>query len=492
MPAIARCPNASCRRVSQLVDDPLGRIFRCPRCLTKLPTAPAAAADSGWTAIVRPTLRAGSQAGGIESRPVRARSGTRVRTARVAVGAGVGADADADEWGGVGVALADGDSGDFDGIEDFGSGAALAGGPGLEGRSGGSGSDPSFGLDESGEVFVEPLSHPGSLVSAWSAASVSRASASVSLSGSRASASLSAPSVAVGGGVGSDEAEQLGRFRILGVLGQGEHATVYRASDAVLERDVALKVPRPGVLRTARALERFLGEARAQARLRHPRIVPVYEAGRAGDRHYIAMALIEGRSLADRLAEDGPLAPAGAAGMAADLAEALAYAHTLGVVHRDVKPANVRVDHRGDVYLMDFGIAYRPDSNELPRRPARSSARRRTSPPSRSRAGIGPIPCPPAINTAWARSSTSCSAAGRRSSGRRRMSCSTRSTASRRRRVHVEPRVPRPLAAICLKALAKDPDRRYPDCRALADDLRRWIRGETPAAHRRGWARLGR
>ena len=78
------------------------------------------------------------------------------------------------------------------------------------------------------------------------------------------------------------------------------------------------------------------------------------------------MALIEGRSLADRLAEDGPLPPVDAAGVAADLAEALAYAHALGVVHRDVKPANVRVDHRGDVYLMDFGIAYRPDSNELP------------------------------------------------------------------------------------------------------------------------------
>ncbi len=178
-------------------------------------------------------------------------------------GRGVGADAD--EWGGVGVALADGDSGDFDGIEDFGSGGALAGGLGLEGRSGsGAGSNPAFGLDESGEVFVEPLSHPGSLVSAWSAAS-GVAGVGVGLArrgrGPRPRALVRRASRS-GGGVGSDEAEQLGRFRILGVLGQGEHATVYRASDAVLERDVALKVPRPGVLRTARALERFLGEAR--------------------------------------------------------------------------------------------------------------------------------------------------------------------------------------------------------------------------------------
>ena len=70
--------------------------------------------------------------------------------------------------------------------------------------------------------------------------------------------------------------------------------TVYRAYDPVLERDVALKVPRQGVIRSAKGLERFLGEAKALARLRHPQIVPVYEAGCAGDRHYMAMALIEG------------------------------------------------------------------------------------------------------------------------------------------------------------------------------------------------------
>ena len=94
-----------------------------------------------------------------------------------------------------------------------------------------------------------------------------------------------------------------GRFRIVSVLGEGQHATVYRAYDPILERDVALKVPRQGVKKTAKGLERFLGEAKALARLRHPRIVPIYEAGCAGERYYIAMGLIEGSSLADRLAE---------------------------------------------------------------------------------------------------------------------------------------------------------------------------------------------
>ena len=149
------------------------------------------------------------------------------------------------------------------------------------------------------------------------------------------------------------------------MLGEGQHATVYRAYDAILDRHVALKVPRQGVLRTAKSLERFLGEARAQARLRHPRIVPVYEAGQAGDRHYIAMALIEGQSLAEHH-EESPLTFRQAAEVVVELAEALAYAHAQGVVHRDVKPANVRIDGGGDVYLMDFGIAYRPDSDEVP------------------------------------------------------------------------------------------------------------------------------
>ncbi len=88
MPGITRCPNASCGRVSQLVDDPLGRIFRCPRCSTKLPTAPAAAADAGWTAISRTSPRAGGGSSGFEGGlgRVRTRSVARGQAARVAIG----------------------------------------------------------------------------------------------------------------------------------------------------------------------------------------------------------------------------------------------------------------------------------------------------------------------------------------------------------------------------------------------------------------------
>jgi eukaryotic-like serine/threonine-protein kinase len=360
--------------------------------------------------------------------------------------------------GGAGVALADGGSSEF-----------------------GVGIDPTgwsaygLGPDESGEVCIEPLSQPGSRASAWSAASRSSVGAA------------SAPSVAVGSG----EAETFGRFRILGELGQGQHATVYRAYDALLDRDVALKVPRPGVLRTERALERFLGEARAQARLRHPRIVPVYEAGRAGDRHYLAMALIEGRGLDERLAEDGPMAPDQAAMVAAELAEALAYAHALGVVHRDVKPANVRVDHRGDVYLMDFGLAYRPDSNEMPLPPGMILGTPAYVAPEQAEGGRSdPLPASDQYSLGAVFYELLCG----------RPPFVGPPSYVLFHAIHREPpsprkvsrRVPRALAAVCLKALAKAPGRRYPDCRDLADDLRRWLRGETPLAGRRGWGRWGR
>jgi serine/threonine protein kinase len=368
----------------------------------------------------------------------------------------------AGRWGdgGAGVALADGGSSEF-----------------------GVGLDPTgwstygLGPDESGEVCIDPIAPAGSRASAWGVAS--RSSSGV--------ASASAPSVAVGSG----EAGTLGRFRILGELGQGQHATVYRAYDALLDRDVALKVPRPGVLRTERALERFLGEARAQARLRHPRIVPVYEAGRAGDRHYLAMALIEGLGLDERLAEDGPMPPDQAARVAAELAEALAYAHGLGVVHRDVKPANVRVDDRGDVYLMDFGIAYRPDSNELPLPPGMILGTPAYVAPEQAEGGhADPLPASDQYSLGALFYELLC--------GRPPFvgppsyvlfHAIHRDPPSPRA---VEPRVPRALAAICLKALAKDPRRRYADCQALADDLRRWLHGENPLAHRRGWGRLGR
>jgi len=249
---------------------------------------------------------------------------------------------------------------------------------------------------------------------------------------------------------------------------------------------VALKVPRQGVIKTTKAINRFLGEAKALARLRHPRIVPVYEAGCAGERHYIAMALIEGHNLAEQLAER-PFALHRAAEVIAELAEALAYAHTQGVVHRDVKPANIRLDNQGAIYLMDFGIAYRPESGEVPLSPGLILGTPAYLAPELVQGGQ--------IDVSPASDQYSLGAVFYELLCGRPPFCGPPSYVLYHVVHHVpaSPRalasqVPRSLAAVCLKMLAKMPDRRYGDCQQLSDDLRRWLSGETPRAYRRAWA----
>jgi len=148
-----------------------------------------------------------------------------------------------------------------------------------------------------------------------------------------------------------------GRYRIDVQVGRGGMAHVYRATDTVLGRTVAVKVLNPDYASDPAFVERFRREARAAARLNHPNVVAVFDTGSDGDLHYIVMELVEGTTLADVLSADGPLDPARAASIAERIAEALAFAHSNGLVHRDVKPANVMITPAGQVKVMDFGIA---------------------------------------------------------------------------------------------------------------------------------------
>lgn len=154
-----------------------------------------------------------------------------------------------------------------------------------------------------------------------------------------------------------------GRYRITGRLGRGGMGTVWRAEDELLRRAVAVKelhLPDVGLTEreSSSQTERALREARSVARIRHPHVVVVYDVQEHDGRPWIVMELVDGRSLADVLAEDGPLEPREAARIGAAVAGALSAAHDREVQHRDIKPANVLIESAtGRVVLTDFGIA---------------------------------------------------------------------------------------------------------------------------------------
>jgi serine/threonine-protein kinase len=151
-----------------------------------------------------------------------------------------------------------------------------------------------------------------------------------------------------------------GRYEVLSRVARGGMATVYRALDRRLEREVALKIMHPHLADGASGSDfvaRFRREARAAARLTHPGVVGVYDQGVDGDTSYLTMEFVDGTSLRRRLAESGPLSVGDALGTAEAVLDALAVAHRAGVVHRDVKPENVLLATDGRVKVVDFGLA---------------------------------------------------------------------------------------------------------------------------------------
>ncbi len=271
--------------------------------------------------------------------------------------------------------------------------------------------------------------------------------------------------------------EQVGRFRVVSVLGHGAFGNVYRAYDPLLDREVALKVPR-FVDDDPALLERFLREAKAAARLRHPNIVAIFESGHADDIPYMASEFVDGVPLY-RLLRERPPDTRTAVDWVRQIAEALDYAHSEGIVHRDIKPANIMVNAAGRPQVMDFGLAKR-EADEAARvtiegqiigTPAYMSPEQAKG----NTAGVGPhsdqysvgvvlyeMLCgqTPYVGDAW-------------------------SVMSRVGDVHVNPppprsisaHIPRDLEACCLKALEKEPAARYASLQALADDLKRWLEG---------------
>lgn len=148
-----------------------------------------------------------------------------------------------------------------------------------------------------------------------------------------------------------------GRYTLERVLGRGGMAVVYYAFDGKLDRPVALKLLAEHLIEDHTFRKRLLHEARVAARLSHPSIVQVYDAGEEGDRPYIVMEYVEGETLAAILQQRHRLPPDEVVELALQICDGLAYAHAAGLVHRDIKPQNLLLTPAGDVKIADFGIA---------------------------------------------------------------------------------------------------------------------------------------
>jgi len=266
--------------------------------------------------------------------------------------------------------------------------------------------------------------------------------------------------------------KKVGRFEIRSRVGAGAFGSVFRAYDPLLDREVALKVPHVGSLRAEKDRVRFLREAKAAAALRHPNIVPVYEGGVDDDTYYIASAFIEGQTLEGAIRRR-TLSFSRSAQIVRDLAGALEYAHQLGVVHRDVKPANILLDANGEPLLTDFGLARFEESPDrltldgtLLGTPAYMSPEQASGTLDR----VGPLSDQYSLGVVL----YELLRGERPFSGPPALVISqviNEEPSSLRR---ANPRIARDLETICLQAMSKDPARRYASCEELADDVRRW------------------
>jgi WD40 repeat protein len=274
-----------------------------------------------------------------------------------------------------------------------------------------------------------------------------------------------------------------GDYELIEPVAAGGMGTVFKARQRSLNRLVALKLIRGGLMATGEALQRFRQEAEAVARLDHPNIVPIYDVGEHAGFHYFSMKLVDGGNLTLRVAEFSA-DPCSAARLVAAVARAIHHAHERGILHRDLKPSNILLDEQGQPHVSDFGLAKRvEDDGELTQSgailgtpsymaPEQASGHRSAITTATDVYGLGAVLY--ALLT-----------------GRPPFQADSVLETIEKVKLHepdppsgVNRRVNRDLQTICLKCLEKDPERRYRTAQDLADDLERWVRGVPIAARR--------
>jgi eukaryotic-like serine/threonine-protein kinase len=264
------------------------------------------------------------------------------------------------------------------------------------------------------------------------------------------------------------------RYEIDTVLGQGGMAKVFKGTDRVLGRTVAVKVLSPQFSGDDNFVSRFRREAQSAAGLNHPNIVSVYDTGDQNDVHYIVMEYIEGRTLRDVIRQEGPIHPQRAVEVGEALARALAAAHEAGLVHRDVKPGNIMFTRDGEVKVTDFGIARTATGDTLTQTAAVLGTASYLSPEQAqgtsvdARSDIYSLGCvmyemltgrPPftgdsPVSIAYKHVKEDPVPPAR-----------------------LNPDIPAPLEAVVMKCMAKNPENRYQTAQELREDLERLSQG---------------
>ena len=291
------------------------------------------------------------------------------------------------------------------------------------------------------------------------------------------------------------ELPSLDGYEVLGVLGRGGVGVVYKARQKSLNRLVAIKMILAGTHATAEELTRFRAEAAAVARLQHPNIVQIYEVGEQDGRLFLSLEFVDGASLAQRYAGT-PAPPRTAAQIVETLARTMHHAHQRGIVHRDLKPGNVLLTRDGVPKITDFGLAKEVEADSgltrsgvilgTPSYMAPEQATGETK-------AIGPL------TDVYALGAILYELLAGRPPFREPTPLETVVKVAHSEVIpprRLQPKLPRDLETICLKALAKEPHKRYPSAESLADDLHRFLSDQPIKARRIGplgrawrWAR---